>query len=156
VTSAAEVATKGAGHLSDAARRGAPELSLISIREVNSGLGAQSMTSGPDARDRRGLAGFGSLLLRTVRKAPYVPNRPEASCNLIKALSQRELGRLVVRRGRTLTVRNYVERWLATKQARPRTVLRFPEIAVRTLPGDLQECGDLGWRQRLHESLSDH
>jgi hypothetical protein len=80
----------------------------------------------------------------------------EASGNLIKALSQRELGRLVVRRGRTLTVRNYVERWLATKQARPRTVLRFPEIAVRTLPGDLQECGDLGWRQRLHESLSDH
>ncbi|HEY4864734.1 MAG TPA: hypothetical protein VIK45_04405 [Candidatus Dormibacteraeota bacterium] len=44
---------------------------------------------------------------------------------------------------------------MATKQARPKTVRRFPEVAVGMLQSDLQECGDLGWRQRRHESLSD-
>jgi hypothetical protein len=29
------------------------------------------------------------------------------------------------------------------------------EVAAGMLQSDLQECGDLGWRQRLHESLSD-
>ena len=65
---------------------------------------------------------------RTVRKALYGRTEQEARGKLITALSQRELGTLVVRRGRTLTVRNYLERWLATKQARPKTVHRYREL----------------------------
>src|SRR3989442_2272663 len=62
---------------------------------------------------------------RRVRKTLYGKTEQEARGRLITALSQRHSGTLVVTRGRTLSVRAYIERWLATKQARPKTLLRY-------------------------------
>jgi integrase len=62
---------------------------------------------------------------RRVRKALYGKTEQEARGKLIAALSQRQSGTLVVTRGRTQSLRAYIERWLATKEARPKTLLRY-------------------------------
>lgn len=62
---------------------------------------------------------------RRVRKTLYGRTDQEARGRLIAALSQRQSGSLVVIGGRTLSLSAYIERWLATEQGRPKTLLRY-------------------------------
>jgi len=67
---------------------------------------------------------------RTLRKTLYGRTEQEARSRLVVALSGRDLGTLVVTRGRALTVHAYLERWLATKRVRPKTLLRYRELVL--------------------------
>ncbi|HEY1716136.1 MAG TPA: site-specific integrase [Solirubrobacteraceae bacterium] len=70
----------------------------------------------------------------------YVYGRSEVECRaaLIAALADRNSGRQVVRRGRAVTVREYLTRWLEEKRqgkrrraVRPKTATRYEELLRR-------------------------
>lgn len=70
-----------------------------------------------------------------VRKAVYGKTEQEARAKLIDALAARQNGTLQVVRGRTATVRQYAERWLAGLKLRPTTQARYRQ-ALAHVTGD--------------------
>jgi integrase len=65
---------------------------------------------------------------KSVRKSLYGRTEQEARATLIKALNDREEGRLVLTRGRALSLERWVERWLASRQRRPSTMKTDREV----------------------------
>jgi hypothetical protein len=63
-----------------------------------------------------------------VRPTLYGANEQGARTKLVKALTERNDGRLVVRRGRAMTLQQWAERWLAARHRRPSTMKTDQEV----------------------------
>jgi hypothetical protein len=63
-----------------------------------------------------------------VRKALYAPTEQEARVRLMKALTDLHEGRLVLTRGRQLTLKQWAERWLVSRHKRPSTMKTDREV----------------------------
>jgi integrase len=63
-----------------------------------------------------------------VRKALYAPTEQEARVKLMKALTDLHEGRLVLTRGRQLTLKQWAERWLVSRHNRPSTMKTDREV----------------------------
>jgi integrase len=110
--------------------RRAQEVARPKSRRVKMPNGAGSIVLRSDGRWMARYSPEDPQTGRTLRKTLYGRTEQEARTKLVIALSGRELGTLVVSRGRTLSVRVYLERWLATKRARPKTLLRYRQLIV--------------------------
>jgi integrase len=72
----------------------------------------------------------------SVRKSVYGRSEQEARAKLIDALAARQNGTLQVNRGRTATVRQYAERWLAGLRLRPTTRARYRQALAHVIGDD--------------------
>lgn len=76
---------------------------------------------------------------RLVQKCLYGRTEAEARAKLVQALADRARGVLTLRRGKAPTLGQYAASWLATREVRPKTLLRYRELL------ELHVVPVLGW-----------